>query len=301
LEEHFPLYVPAILAMIDDSNICFKTMGCELIKSLLRKVKDSGSDILHRTNLTSVFKDALTPVLLSLPTITPEQDSIYCLGEAYPAILALFQTAYKNPNSNTKAKDTQNYFNSLAKILRENIIASIHHISSSSPAAASTTTSFPYPRLSAQLITMAGLFVEELGINTVKYLQELIPVFYTTLSNPFGMEQSHFGLTLSAAVVLQSVIKNGHPRIWRWRGELLSGLSTAWIHSAQDSSTPTEEKFSLDHELKSAVQILLHVLQNPVTIPGDESQKEQMQAKKDMAGDVKKFVGADPILKGLFF
>ncbi|KAJ5295656.1 hypothetical protein PENANT_c001G00043 [Penicillium antarcticum] len=301
LEEHFPLYVPAILAMIDDSNMCFKTMGCELIKNLLRRVKACKSDILQRTNLTSVFEEAITPVLLSLPSITPEESSIFCLSEAYPALLALFQTAYQNPTSKNKAKDTEKYYNSLSKVLRSNIISSLHHISSSTPAAASTQTSFPYPRLSAQLITMAGLFVEELGINTVKYLQDLIPIFYTTLSNPFGFEVSHLGLTLSAAMVLQGVIKNGHPRIWRWRSELLSGLSTAWIHAAEDTSTSDEEKGMLEHELKVAVQVLLHVLQNPVTIPGDNSQKEQMKAKTEMVADVKKFVGADPILKPLFF
>ncbi|KAJ6099256.1 hypothetical protein N7467_000791 [Penicillium canescens] len=300
LEEHFPLYVPAILAMIDDSNICFKTIGCDLLKNLLVRVKDSRSDILQRTNLTSVFQDAITPCLLSLPTITPEERSIYCLGEAYPALLVLFETAYKSPSSKNKAKDQETYINSLAKILRSNIISSLHHISSSTPAAASTQTSFPYPRLSAQLLTMAGSFVEELGINTVKYLQDLIPVFYTTLSNPFGMEHSHFGLTLSAAMVLQSVIKNGHPRIWRWRGELLSGLCSAWIHAAEDPST-SGEKEMLENELKIAVKLLLHVLQNPVTIPGDESQKEQVQAKENMVGDVKKLVEADPVLTGLFF
>ncbi|KAJ5770289.1 uncharacterized protein N7511_002340 [Penicillium nucicola] len=301
LEENFPFYVPAILAMIDDSNIAFKTMGCELIKDLLRKVKDSKSDILQRTNLTSVFQDAITPVLLSLPSITAEESSIVCLSEAYPALIALFQTAYQNPNSKTKAKDTQKYYSSLAKVLRSNVISSIHHISSSTPAAASTQTSFPYPRLSAQFLTMTGLFVEELGINTVKYLQDIIPVFYTTLSNPFGMELSHFGLTLSAALVLQSVIKNGHPRIWRWRTELFSGISTAWIHCAEDSSRSSEEKTMLENELKVAVQILFHVLQNPVTIPGDDTQKAQMQAKAEMAADVQKLVGADPVLKGLFF
>lgn len=313
LEAHFPLLVPAILALIDDSNLTFKRMGCELFTKILQPIHQSGSDILFRTNLTSVFEDAITPCLLSLPTITPEDSSIQLLGAAYPALLSLFKTVYKTP-SPKKSKDQNDedreiYAAKISKILRSNLISSFHHICSSTPTAISTSASFPHPRLSTFLLEWITAFVKELGINTTKYLQEIVPVLCTTLTNPFGA--AHPPLLFAAVSATKFVILNAHPRIWRWRGEILGALCACWLHivgekedqekvkAGKDSPSVTE-LVKITRELQSTVYVLKHTLLNPVA-PNGEFDADQLLAKEGMQQELQTLVEADSELEGLLF
>jgi hypothetical protein len=306
--------VPAILALIDDNNLKFKEMGCELLIKILQPIHQSGSDILVRTNLTSVFEDAITPCLLSLPTITPEESSIQLLGAAYPALLSLFKTVYKTPSpKNSKdqnEKDRETYAAKISKVLRSNLISSFHHISSSTATAISTSVSFPHPRLSTFLLECITTFVKELGINTTMYLQEIVPVLYTTLSNPFGT--AHPPLLFAAVSVTKFVILNAHPRIWRWRGEILGALCACWLHivgekedrekQKGDKGSPSmTELVKITRELQGAVYVLKHTLQNPVAVVKGEPDADQLSAKEAMQQELQTLVEADSELEGLLF
>lgn len=281
--------------MIDDNSLPFKTKGCALLTQLLQPIQKSGSDILRRTNLTSVFEDAVTPCLLSLPSITPEDKSLEILEAAYPALLSTLRTAYKSPTQSEKDKEA--YTTSLAKLLRSNLISSFHHVSSGTPASGATA-SFPHPRLSTFLLEKMSVLINELGIHTTKYLQELIPVIYTTLSTPFGT--AHPPLLLAATGTTQAVIANAHPRIWRWRGEILGGLSSCWLHVAEDSRDSVVELARLKQELQRTLQILEYVLQNPIPIAADVPDPDQLQAKASMQKEFQELIDADAELKGLF-
>ncbi|KAJ5102156.1 Protein of unknown function DUF2454 [Penicillium alfredii] len=305
LEAHFPLLVPAILALIDDSSIAIKTRGCTLLTQLLQPIRKSGSDILRRTNLVSVFEDALTPCLLSLPTITPEESSLKLLGAAYPALLSLFQTAYHAPpfKQADKEKNLETYLASLTKVLRSNLISSFHHVSSSTPAAISTSASFPHPRLSTFLVEWIATFVHELGIHSTKYLQDLIPVLYTTLSNPFA--NAHPPLLLTAATTTRTVVLNAHPRVWRWRGEIFGGLSASWLHAIEEEKEKEKNKqdketlANLKRELQGTAAILKYALLSPVPVEG-EVDADRLQVKEGLQQELQKLVDADPALKDLF-
>lgn len=309
LEAHFPLMVPAILSLIDDSDIHYKTKGCNLLSELLEPIQKSGSDILLRTNLASVFQDAITPCLLSLPSITPEDSSLKLLGAAYPALLTVLKTAYKSPPAKTQPhteKNKEAYINNLTKILRSNLIPSFHHISSSNPTITATSASFPYPRLSTFLLEWITTFISELGIHTTKYLQDIVPVLYTTLSNPFGT--AHPPLLFAAVSASKTLILNAHPRIWRWRGEILGGLTACWLHLVGESKErergnqrpSVTELTNLMQELKSAVYVLKHALQNPAGI-GGEPDDDQVAAKGAMQKEFQELVTADVELEGLLF
>lgn len=280
--------------MIDDSNLYFKTQGCLLLTQLLQVIQENGSDIIRRTNLTSVFEEAVTPCLLSIPTITPEDESLKLLRAAYPALLKTLKTTYKGKSQSDQ--DRGSYTTGLTNILRSNLISSFHHISSGSPALGSTTASFPYPQLSTFLLEQIATFVNELGIHTVKCLQELVPVLYTTLSNPFGT--AHPPLLCAATAATQAVIKNAHPRIWRWRGEVFSGLSLCWIHIATDDNKESAPQLAeLKGELRQTATLLKHVLQCPKP---DMSDPSQLQAKQDMQKELEDLVEADAELRGLY-
>ncbi|KAJ5098096.1 hypothetical protein N7532_005097 [Penicillium argentinense] len=306
LEAHFPLLVPAILSLIDDSSITFKAKGCHLLVKLLKPIQESGSDILLRTNLVSVFQEAVTACLLSLPSITPEESSIQILGAAYPALLALLKAAYQPTLNNQKPsqleKNREAYLTNLTKILRSHLIPSFHHISFSTPASATTSASFPYPRLSTFLLGWISTFCSELKIHTTKYLQDIVPVLYTTLSNPFGT--AHLPLLSAAVSTTRAVILNAHPRVWKWRGELLGGLAACWLHVVTDTQSENRKKgksSGLKRELQSAVFALKHALQNPVSVVGETPDPDQQAAKEGIEDELLALVEADAALEGLLF
>lgn len=234
MEAHFPLLVPAILALIDDESLPFKVRGCSLLSMFLTPLKEGHSDILQRTNLSSVFEDALVPCFLSIPTITPEDESLQLLGAAYPALLSVLRIRYQNASSEqvkeqkTAKTNRDIYIRHVANILRTNVIPSFHHISSTTVAEDSLIASFPFPQLSTFLLEQINILLPELGIHTTKYLQEIIPPVCTALANPFG--PAHPPLLLAAVAAARCVILNAHPRIWRWRGELLGALCDCWSY-----------------------------------------------------------------------
>lgn len=149
----------------------------------------------------------------------------------------------------------------------------------------------------------------ELGIHTTKFLQEIIPVLYTTLSNPFGTV--HPPLLFAAISATKTVIVNGHPRIWRWRGEILGGLSACWLHlvgETKEKQTQTAEGkasvtelVKLMRELQSAAFVLKHALQNPGSGEGAEPDADQLAAKEAMQKELQELVDADTELKDLLF
>ncbi|KAH2305507.1 hypothetical protein KXV26_008556 [Aspergillus fumigatus] len=311
LEAHFPLLVPPILALIDDDSVTYKTRGCLLLTQLLTPIRESKSDILQRTNLASVFEDAVRPCLLSLPSITPEDDAIKLLGVAYPALLSLLQTNYHTATSRSAANANRDkYISSVARTLRENLISSFHHISSTNRTSISSFASFPYPRLSTLLFNQMYPLFLELGIHTTKYLQEIVPLLYSTLSNPFGT--AYPPLLLSAVAVTRATILNAHPRLWRWRGEILGALCSCWLRVAEEEGEIAERAAKgrsaaedqetnttltkLKRQLRGAVYLLRFALQNPAQADGDAG---QLEAKAAIGKELQDLVDADESLADL--
>ncbi|KAE8154763.1 hypothetical protein BDV25DRAFT_135683 [Aspergillus avenaceus] len=301
LETHFPLLIPPLLSLIDDENTLTKATGCKLLTHLLTPIKESNSPILHRTNLSPVFSDAIKPSLLSLPSITPENDSIALLQKAYPALLSLHKTTHAtNPNKHQ-------YTQELAKTLRDHLIPSFHHISSTNTTSGSSFASFPYPLLSTLLLDNTVPVLTELGIHSTKYLQDLIPLLHNTLVNPFG--PAYPPLLLAALAVTRAVILNAHPRVWRWRGEVLSAVCSCWIHAVdeeveieqrrkKDESSGSRERDAMEKvkkELRGVVYLLKFAVRNSV----QDEDVGQVEARENLDGELVKLVDADECLRGL--
>lgn len=312
LERHFPLLIPPLLALIDDDDLAFKARGCHLLSQLLEPIRESQSDILQRTNLSSVFEDAIKQCFFSLPSITPEEDSIRLLSAAYPALLSVLKTAYRSPSSTTTTKHPQNqglYVTGITKILRDHIIPSFNHISSTGTTSASFA-SFPHPRLSTLLLDQLRTVLPELGIYTTKYLQEIIPALYSTLANPFG--PADVNLLRSSVAATRAMILNAHPRLWRWRGEVLGGVCSCWLYVIEEERQIVERAskgFGLDSdvnngskvgllkkELKGVVYLLKVALESPIDEEGDAGQRE---TKENIGRELRDLVDADEFLEEL--
>ncbi|KAL4968299.1 tRNA adenylyltransferase [Aspergillus stella-maris] len=305
LEAHLPLLIPPLLALIDDETLSFKRRGCLLLSKFLDTIRESQSDILRRTNLASVFEEALRPCFHSLPTITSEDDSIQLLSAAYPALRSILRTSYRmfttadnQPPSAKQQKNHDTYISTTTKTLREHLIPSFHHISSTDPTSISSFASFPHPRLSTFLLNQIAATCSDLGIHTTKYLQDIIPLIYSTLSNPFGT--AHPPLLLAALSALRAVILNAYPRIWRWRGELFGAICSCWLHVTADETENKDGKVKatkldkLKKELQGAVHLLRYALENPAQ---EDSEPGQRDAKEKIEQEIQNLVDADESLR----
>lgn len=166
-----------------------------------------------------------------------------------------------------------------------------------------------------------AVMVHELQIHATKYIQDLIPLIYSTLANPFGT--AYPPLLLAATTAARAVVLNAHPRLWRWRGELLGGLCSCWLHVLEEKKRVTErvekekrnpdsdhsvsvasvsedDLMKLKTQLKGVVYLLKFALQNPVLVQG-ELDPGQVDAKEKVDGELQQLVDADDDLKNLLF
>lgn len=151
----------------------------------------------------------------------------------------------------------------------------------------------------------------DLGIHSTKYLQEIVPLVHSTLANPFG--PAHPPLLLSSIGLLRAVILTTHPRLWRWRGEILGALCACWLQvveeevelgeRARKGQLPEAELVSaaemirLKKELKGVSYLLKFALQNPERGSRDAG---QIEARENVERELRKLVEADHVLEGLF-
>ena len=148
-EANWPLIIPPLLALIDDSSINYKIRGCELLVTFM---KVAPSQVLERTGLGEVFQNALMLCLLYLPSLTPEEESLRLLDAVYPTLTALVNarfTGEKYRASRMKAFD---------QILRFGVFKGYTH-------AGENVT------VAKLLVKSATNLVNEMGIASVKHLK----------------------------------------------------------------------------------------------------------------------------------
>ncbi|KAA8570719.1 hypothetical protein EYC84_000114 [Monilinia fructicola] len=82
----FPLLIPPLLTLLDSPSNSIRVHTLQLLPSLFFKM---GDKILLQTGLGDVFEDAIHPVLLFLPSLTPVDDTLKLLPVGYKALYAL--------------------------------------------------------------------------------------------------------------------------------------------------------------------------------------------------------------------
>ena len=107
-----------MLTLIDDSCIDAKVRGCKIASHFFDKVPRL---LLRRTGVGEIFREALMPCLLYLPSLTEEDDSVTLLGAAYPAVFAL--TTARLESSGDQAARAQ----LLNSIVRDAILQGFAH------------------------------------------------------------------------------------------------------------------------------------------------------------------------------
>ena len=264
----WPLIIPPLLTLVDDWEARYKALGASFMTALLGATPP---ELLERTGLGEVFEQALMPCLTCLPTITDEAESIPLLSAVYPALLMLARKRFPVPqNVTTTSVQTpltpleRSKVKFLDSIIRKGIIYGYSHCGTS------------YPAIVTILFDHLSIYLDELGIDSVKHLKYLMPMLSEALSNPTG--SATVPMLVSATKALQAVIRNAGPRMDNYRGEALKGLCMCWIKIVELEGVD---------ELKSA-------LKEVVNMPGLANGKEDAYEIER-----KLLVEADPRLSGL--
>ncbi|CAK1358398.1 unnamed protein product [Cercospora beticola] len=237
----WPLIIPPLLTLVDDWEARYKCIGADFIDALL---KSTPSALLERTGLGEVFEQALMPCLTYLPTITEEEESIPLLSSVYPALLTLARKRFPNeepapPTTTPLTPTARQKVQMLDTIIRKGIIYGYSHCGTSNP------------KITTVLFSNLAIYLQELGIDSVKHPKFLIPTLSEALSSSTGT--ATIPMLLSATDALQAVIRNAWPRMAGYRGEVLKGVTLCWIKVMGGTGDELEQ---LRIKLKETVKLL---------------------------------------------
>lgn len=260
--------MPPILDLVDNEALVYKARGCEVLSKLMKVIEISRSDVLRRTNLDLVFRDALESSLLSLPTLTPEKESLFILSRAYDAVIATLNARYLlKPDGDTQdglrafnAEDSRKRLEAFTSLLRERVLHSFNHICTMNNPGDDFIPSFPHPRLSTFLLQQIPPIVFVLKLHTVPLLEDIMSMLIPTLQNPFG--SAYPPLLLAAVDATKATILMTWPRIWRWRVLILKGICDCWIqsHRQEEGTGPDSDEHGAICGLRDELRELTAVL-----------------------------------------
>ncbi|CAG8734624.1 1430_t:CDS:2, partial [Funneliformis caledonium] len=180
IEKTIGLIIPPTLSLIDDYNVDFKTRGVSILDHLLKKLKPN---IIHQTGLGDVFHEALSKCL----TYQSETSHVSLLRQSFSAIISLI--------SLTERTNSETRYIKYEQILSNNVVKGFI---------------FSGDKIVIRIILLQQIpkLAEELGIVTVKYLQELIHVICDSLEFPleFTNKEQMLELHFEAAKGLEKII-----------------------------------------------------------------------------------------------
>ncbi|KEF55455.1 uncharacterized protein A1O9_08205 [Exophiala aquamarina CBS 119918] len=294
---HFHLLIPPLLNMIDDGSSSTKAAGCQLLRLLCELLISVGSDMLHKTGLGDVFFDALKTNFMLLPTLTPEDESLEVLRQLYPAFLATVDARYRRSPTTTIAKEVGKPEESneqipaskeftgrqdrLKLLLRHGVLASLSHLSSGQ--SFSSSTSVP---LTTYLVSQIAPIIENMGIDSVRYLREFLPVLRAGLMDPFALVAKD--LVAEILLVLDVLLDVCEVRVRElWWPEILRGLVGCWVNCVDEG---------VDKEVPggAGVEDIQRKLKQVTVKLGSVVEKEQWLAAKE------RLLGEEEDLVGLF-
>ncbi|KAI0817988.1 hypothetical protein GGR55DRAFT_50915 [Xylaria sp. FL0064] len=286
LQEHWPLYTPALLTLLDEPQpVSLKLRALSIFRKFWRRCPEG---LLSRTGLAEVFEQAVFPTVLNLPSLTPEAESRDLLAAAYPALFDIagidntdsetteYEGTSEQEASRKRSLQSKGFSEAqrklLDKIVREGIMVGYHHAKQ-------------HIRLVEFFCQTLRRLVSGMGILSVKYLKDIIPMISEILVDPFGTKYPP--TLLSATYLLQAVLQTCWPRIPHYCNEIIKIAMLCWLNIEDEDSFLANEqaKTDLKQQLMKTVEMLSAIM---------------TAAKLDMSDRVCPLVTKDPQLRTLF-
>lgn len=119
ISKNWRLILPILLIFLDDTDVMVKREAC----ILLQKILVINDVVIIQSQTGPLFERSIHPLLLSLPSLTPEEKSIVILPIAYDTLFKLFKVG------NTNATDTNGLlrrYTKLGNLLNETVLPSMY-------------------------------------------------------------------------------------------------------------------------------------------------------------------------------
>lgn len=301
MSKQWPLFIPVLLTLLDDGATRVRSRGLISLDAFLQRLPDN---ILRDTGLASVFEDAVFPTLHFLPSITPEEESVQLLGQAYTALVSLARKLSATPAAGKVASGTSRV-KLLDKMLREGVFSAYFHAKE-------------HVRIVEVLLVHAAKILGEMGIHGVKHLkvsnllfskrqmpliahmgiyklaklklQDLVPMLSEIMTNPFAALAPS---TLSAAInCLRATITNCWPRLSTpsYQSEMIKMLAVCYLSVHDDKDKLGTEQFA-------AIEAALVRTASMLTIATESCGGSEDQ---DLSEKVAPLIAKEPLLAKLF-
>ncbi|CAJ0640950.1 9440_t:CDS:2 [Entrophospora sp. SA101] len=228
--------ISPVLMLIDDYNFKFKLRGVLLIDHLIKEISPA---IIKRTGLGEVFYEALFKCLAH----QLEPSDLVLLKPSFAAILNLI--TYTEPSgSESRYKKLDNIFNIF-------VVKGL-------------TIKYDKIILRQFLLQQIPFFVDELGIMTVKHLNELLKEISSSLEVTLELPNIRFkdeilSLHISGAKAIEKIIVKCWPRIAHYKGLILKSIASSWcqVKHLEENDNPYKEKIELlKNTLHKSCQLL---------------------------------------------
>ncbi|PHH58941.1 hypothetical protein CDD81_4070 [Ophiocordyceps australis] len=233
LSQEWPLYLPVLLALIENSQLTVRTRGLDILVTFIQKCSHN---TLFSTGISRVLEDAIFPTLFFLPSLTPEHDSAILLDLAYTALLKL-AAADSNPQSHARRR-------LLDRLIRHGIMAGYLHGSN-------------YPAVVKVLMRSATAAISLLGFSAIKHIQDLVDILDSTMTDPFS--PSYPSVAAAAGQVLDVLISHCWPRLvgTRHTRRILAILVACWLNVREKMEELAEPSSAQDlYSLSQQVVVL---------------------------------------------
>ncbi|CAK7211279.1 hypothetical protein SEUCBS140593_001125 [Sporothrix eucalyptigena] len=286
---YWPLFIPVLLALVDDPDTVVRARGLVLLQTFVAVVPDGGG-LLHSTGLDSVLADAVFPTLHFLPRLTPEKESLQLLAPAYAALLCLAKAAAVEGTSKDAAQNglpPKAAAGLLDRMLREGIYSGYFHASE-------------HIHIVEELVRQAGRIVEVMGIYAVKHLKDLMPMYAAILTDPFAMR---YKPAVAAAIdALQATLTNCWPRLanTHWQEEAIKMLMLSWLHVVEEEEQEKGKQRTGTKAEKAKAEEETANLKTRLILAADTLLAILKAASVDVRATVGPLVDQEPCLAALF-
>ncbi|KAF5644822.1 CCA tRNA nucleotidyltransferase mitochondrial [Fusarium sp. NRRL 52700] len=236
IKHHWPLFLPALLALVENECTKTKARGLRTMREFINKCP---SQVLQSTGIGRVFADVAFPLLLYLPSVTPEEESTAILIPAYDALIKLAQS-----HGDTSSIERRQL---LDKILRDGVFAGYFHASQ-------------HTHIVQALLQKATTVVNSLGIYTIKHLTPLLSMVSLVMTDPFAV--SYPPTLIAATQTMSAIITNSWPRIRETEHmeNVARILSLCWLNVSEEidheASQTSADINALSRELAHTARIL---------------------------------------------
>ncbi|CCU83206.1 hypothetical protein BGHDH14_bgh03063 [Blumeria hordei DH14] len=265
--DYFNLMIPPILTLLDFPHTAIRLRGLQILLPFLEK---STPKLLQQTGLGSVIEDAVQPMLLYLPPITPLEESLSLLPVAFTASFQILNSRFPATSLDSagcEISGSQKCRHDSLNNLLQSVISAYQH---------TTLSSSSDPTIKEIILGQIPKLVRGLGIYCVAHLQKLIPLISDVLLDSFGAIEPK--LLLTAALTLREIILCAWPRVkeLRWRREIIRILVGCWSINFIEGSADQIKNEKLK-EVREELRVVGRVFMEAITASGNSEAIQELE------------------------